>query len=135
MLASAASLSWIPERIHKIFLTDELNKEGIIAVRFFIGGRPRVVVIDDALPWKNSSRLMFAQTSEDAGSWVPYLEKAFAKLSGNYEKTAKGWMSESMRVFTGAPSHRFTMNKMTNDEIWALMESAQDNKYPMTLAT
>ena len=78
---------------------------------------------------------MFAQTSEDAGSWVPYLEKAFAKLSGNYEKTAKGWMSESMRVVTGAPSHRFTMNKMTNDEMWALMESAQDNKYPMTLAT
>ena len=124
MLASAAALSWFPERIEKIFLTDELNKEGIIAVRFFVGGRPRVVVIDDALPWKNSSRLMFAQTSEDHGSWVPYLEKAFAKLSGNYEKTAKGWMSESMRVFTGAPSHRFTIKKYSNDDLWALMISA-----------
>ena len=124
MLASAASLSWVPERIKKIFLTDELNKEGIIAVRFFIGGKPTVVVIDDAVPWKNKQRLMFAQTSEDNGSWIPYLEKAYAKFAGNYEKTAKGWMSESMRILTGAPSHRFNMKKMGNEELWALMVSA-----------
>ena len=135
MLASAASLSWVPERIKKIFLTDELNKEGIIAVRFFIGGKPTVVVIDDAVPWKNKQRLMFAQTSEDNGSWIPYLEKAYAKFAGNYEKTAKGWMSESMRILTGAPSHRFNMRKMGNEELWALMVSAQENNYPMTLAT
>lgn len=78
---------------------------------------------------------MFAQTSEDNGAWIPLLEKAYAKLAGNYEKTAKGWMSESMRIFTGAPSHRFNIRKMNKDDIWNLMISAQENEFPMTLAT
>lgn len=60
MLASAASLSLYPERIENMFLTKELNKEGIVAVRFFIGGRPIVITVDQAVPWKNSSNLMFA---------------------------------------------------------------------------
>jgi hypothetical protein len=135
MLASAAAISLVPERAKKIFLTQELNKEGIVAFRFFVGGRPRVITIDHNVPWKNSQHLMFAQTSEDKGSWIPLLEKAYAKLAGNYEKTAKGWMSESMRVFTGAPSHRFRIKDMSLDELWSLMMSAQENNFPMTLAT
>ena len=106
-----------------------------MAFRFFIGGRPRVITIDQNVPWKNSNRTMFAQTSEDFGSWIPLLEKAYAKLAGNYEKTAKGWMSESMRIFTGAPSHRFRIKDMSLNELWDLMMSAQNNNFPMTLAT
>lgn len=30
--------------------------------------------------------------------------KAFAKVNRNYEGTNYGWMAESMRAFTGAPS-------------------------------
>jgi len=135
MLASAAALAIKADRVKKIFLTQELNDEGIYAFKFFVGGRPRVVTIDDAVPWKNSKHLIFAQLSEDNGSWIPLLEKAYAKLAGNYEKLGRGWMSESMRVFTGAPSHKFNIKNMSKDDLWDLMLVAQENEYPMTLAT
>ena len=124
MLASAAALSLVPERARKLFLTKELNDEGIIAVRFFVGGRPRVVTIDHAVPWKNTDLHMFSQTPSDKSAWIPLLEKAYAKLAGNYEKIELGWMSEAMRVFTGAPSHRFTISKLSQDELWKLMMNA-----------
>jgi Calpain family cysteine protease len=49
--------------------------------------------------------LYFAAQSPRSGSfWVPLLEKGFAKINRNYEGTNYGWMAESMRAFTGAPS-------------------------------
>ena len=78
---------------------------------------------------------MFAQTSEDYGSWIPLLEKAYAKLAGNYEFTARGWMSESMRIFTAAPSSNISFKRTGMMEIWDEMEEAHNKKFPMTLAT
>jgi len=118
MLASAASLSIKPERIKRIFLTKELNDEGIVAVRFFVGGRPRVITIDSSVPLKNSDSNLFSQTPSDKSAWIPLLEKAYAKLAGNYEKIELGWMSEAMRIFTGAPSHRFTIGRLEPDKLW-----------------
>ena len=95
-----------------------------MAFRFFIGGRPLVVTIDTAVPWKNSESLMFAQMPDDKGSWIPLLEKAYAKMAGNYEKISRGWMAESMRIFTGAPSHRFQINRFSLEDLWDLMFTA-----------
>ncbi len=47
---------------------------------------------------------MFADVALDGGQWLPILEKAYAKISVNYEKMGLGWMDEAMRILTGAPS-------------------------------
>ena len=110
--------------MEKLFLTQSLNTEGIVAVRFFVGGRPRVVTIDADVPYQTSRMLMFAQTSEDYGSWIPLLEKAYAKLAGNYEFTARGWMSESMRIFTAAPSTQINIRRTDPMKLWNELEEA-----------
>ena len=41
---------------------------------------------------------MFADVALDGGQWLPILEKAYAKISVNYEKMGLGWMDEAMRI-------------------------------------
>lgn len=50
---------------------------------------------------------MFAKKSYDGSWWLPILEKAYAKIVVNYEVMGFGWMTESARILTGAPSYRF----------------------------
>jgi hypothetical protein len=104
-------------------------------VRLFVGGRPVIVTIDDKVPYKNSSQLMFSECSPDGASWIPLIEKAYAKVAGHYEKIGLGWMQEALKILTGAPSHRFATADMNMEELWSLMVSADKNRYPMTLAT
>jgi len=59
-LSASAALAEHPKRIEKLFLTKSLNREGIVAVKIFIKGRPEIVTIDTAVPYKSGSKLMFA---------------------------------------------------------------------------
>jgi hypothetical protein len=45
-----------------------------------------VIVVDDYLPFKNNNSTWYANRASDLGLWVPFLEKAWAKVNGNYEK-------------------------------------------------
>jgi hypothetical protein len=52
-LASSAALAEKPQRIKDIFVTDELNEEGIVAVKLYVKGKPEIVTVDTKLPWKS----------------------------------------------------------------------------------
>ena len=79
---------------------------------------------------------MFArQNHEDASWWIPILEKAYAKINGNYERLGLGWMSEAMRVLTGAPSYRYTNKQLTDSQLWDIAKSADQQDYMLTSAT
>lgn len=73
------------------------------AVTLYPAGIPQTVVVDDLLPFKDG-KLIFANIGDDGGLWGPILEKAFAKMSGNYEYTSGGWVDEAFRLLTGAPT-------------------------------
>jgi hypothetical protein len=61
---------------------------------------------------------MFAKTSPDGGWWLPLLEKAYAKVNINYERLGLGWMSEAVKVLTGAPSYKYETRSLSADKIW-----------------
>ena len=46
--------------------------------------------------------------------WIPFLEKAYAKINGSYERLGLGWMAESMKVITGAPSYKYTNSELSD---------------------
>jgi len=48
-MAAISALAEYPERIKDIFLTQEKNKAGIYAVKFYIRGKPWIVEVDDKL--------------------------------------------------------------------------------------
>ena len=93
-------------RIESIFYNTELSSNGIYALRLYILGVPTTVTIDDHLPLVNGNSI-FAAASPDGALWGMLIEKAFAKLHGNYESIALGDPRHSIEVLTGAPSERY----------------------------
>lgn len=70
-------------------------------------GVPITIVVDDYLPLIETSsgyRTVMAHTGADKALWGPLMEKAFAKLHGNYEHLVGGWMSYGVSALNGSPS-------------------------------
>jgi hypothetical protein len=64
-------------------------------MNFYIKGEFSVVLVDDYLPFnKNKTTLIYARTALDGGFWVAFIEKAWAKVNGNYEAIISGAPSE-----------------------------------------
>jgi hypothetical protein len=45
--AAFSALAEFPDKARAIFLTQELNDEGIYAIKFYIRGKPWIVTVDD----------------------------------------------------------------------------------------
>lgn len=73
------------QRIDNIFINTAYPKEGLIAMNFFVKGKPAVVTIDDYLPFYYGNYPTFAKRSSDGDFWAAFIEKGFAKLTGSYE--------------------------------------------------
>jgi Calpain family cysteine protease len=66
-------------------------------MKLYIRGRPMTITIDDYIPFYNGN-LIFEKAAANAPGksnnmniWGVLLEKAFAKITGNYEYINYGW--------------------------------------------
>ena len=62
-----------------------------------------------------NSGLFFARMSLDKDMWVPLIEKAFAKVFGNYEYLSYGLQAEALKMLTGAPTKTYLMSDIGDD--------------------
>jgi len=85
LISGMATVSEIPSRITKVFDNADLNEAGFYQLNLYKLGSPIKVQIDDRLPTNLNSKLQFAKIGRDYSLAGPFLEKAFAKLFGNYE--------------------------------------------------
>ena len=69
--------------LEQMFVTRDLNEAGIYAMRFYVNGVEKVVVVDDYLPVDSDGMPAFAK-SKVPELWICLLEKAWAKLNGSY---------------------------------------------------
>lgn len=60
---------------------------------------------------------------------MPFLEKAYAKINGNYEAIGAGWQSEAFRTLNGAPTKFFMMSSVTSTSAWNLIVNALNKGY------
>lgn len=97
-------------------------------MQLFVKGKPEIITIDDYLPFYGSS-LMFSKRANDGDFWVPLLEKAFAKLNGNYEMIGGGWQSESFRILNGAPSRFYMLATTDTATSWSVITNALSRGY------
>lgn len=71
--------------------------------------------------------------------WGPILEKAWAKVRGNFLNSEGGMNVNGLRVFTSAPV--FSYSRITHEsspslkELFGLMREADEKKYVMTAST
>lgn len=133
MICVLSSMAEYPERVKKMFKTQELNAEGIVAMEVFIKGRPEVITIDDRLPYGTAGPLFLKKTA-DSAYWPHLAEKLFAKVNVNYEHIGWGWMNEAFYILTGAPSVMMKPTGFTVDLFWDLLKDTDEKKYIMSSA-
>ena len=114
MLASMSTLPFHERCFYTVVSTDNQDFEdpdycGIFHFRIWHFGNWIDVVIDDFLPFiehNGEYRLLFNKSSPVHELWSPLLEKAYAKLKGNYyDALALGYGIESLVDFTGGISY------------------------------
>lgn len=115
-VAAAVALSQDKNLIYKILPKDQNNfNHGIFKIWIWDFGVWTKVLIDDKLP-SSDNKLIF--TSSQCGQifWVPLLEKAYAKLKGNYETMSTfGNLANVLTDFSGAPTEEIKIN-LDDDE-------------------
>ncbi|CAG5114859.1 unnamed protein product [Candidula unifasciata] len=142
-VAASSCLASFKEVWHKV-IPDQKNQEwdpekpdnyqGIFRFNFWRYGEWVEVVIDDLLPTIND-RLVFIHSQSRNEFWSALLEKAYAKLFGNYEALDGGELSEALEDFSGGVSDTLNMLEMDlatkPDErvaLFARMQKEMDRK-------
>ncbi|KAJ4175919.1 hypothetical protein NW767_015624 [Fusarium falciforme] len=66
-----------------------------------------------------SKALFFAQCRDQNETWVPLIEKAYAKAHGDYASLFGGWMSEGLEDLSGNVATGLQMSNISKmDEFW-----------------
>ena len=74
-------------------------------MRFYLNGKPIIVVVDDYLPIdKRKGRPAFAHSKSKGEFWMCILEKAWAKLHGCYSLIESGRAENVFSHLTNAPT-------------------------------
>ena len=132
-----------PELLRRIIITKEYCDQGCYQVRLCHNGEWRTVIVDDLFPCDSNGQLIYSQASRKQ-LWVPLIEKAMAKLNGNYESLIAGQTVEGLSTLTGYPCDSIRLEATPSayhsheDEdpvdlelIWAQLLSMKDYGYAM----
>lgn len=128
-LASIASLAEAPATVKKLFITDSYNEYGIYQLRLCKNGEWVVVTIDDYIPCHMNGGPMFTSANGNE-LWCMLLEKAYAKLHGNYWQLRAGYVSHGMMDLSGCPTkhyqfpaerHNFDSIRGFADQLWSVL--------------
>eukprot|EP00826_Nyctotherus_ovalis_P053099 TRINITY_DN6845_c0_g2_i2.p1 TRINITY_DN6845_c0_g2~~TRINITY_DN6845_c0_g2_i2.p1 ORF type:complete len:802 (-),score=268.47 TRINITY_DN6845_c0_g2_i2:162-2567(-) len=133
-LAAIAALAEFPGRVEKLFLQKERNEAGCYAVRLFINGQFVDIVVDDYFPVNSYKQPAFAG-SKNQELWVMLLEKAWAKIHGDFYIIEGGDSRESLAAITGAPAEYHKHQNYTTEELWKLIKMSDTENFIMCTGT
>jgi hypothetical protein len=83
-------------------ITQTYDYSGLHKIRLCRRGEWIVINIDDYLPCDKNDQLVFSYGRKKQ-FWVPFMEKALAKMYGSYEAVARGACAEGLQTLTGEP--------------------------------
>ena len=142
-MASIASVAEIPALIKRLFITKEYNEEGIYQMKLCKNGEWVKVTVDDYFPCYIDGGPMFCNSTGDE-LWVLLLEKAYAKLHGNYCQLRGGWEHHGMQDLTGCPTRYISFPedkedldeiKEFSDDLWEKLDYADSRGWVMCAGT
>ena len=136
-LSVLGSLCRFPELVEKLFYFKEKTKEHIYGIYFYINGNKKLVLIDDYLPYVGVGFKQFAMSkSEENEIWVALMEKAWAKVNGNYIRIGCGGTpNEVFDVLTEAYSEEITIKPNIKDTLWNKLVDGAKKGFVMTAGT
>jgi len=142
-LAAIASVAENPALIKRLFLTQEYNEQGLYKLKICKNGEWITVTVDDYIPCYNNGGPMFCRATGDE-LWVLLLEKAYAKLHGNYVQLRAGFVSHGMADLTGCPTRDYQFPKERGniediqdfaDDLWEKITFADSRGWIMCAGT
>ena len=106
--------------MENLFYFKEKTKEHIYGIYFYINGHKKLVLIDDFLPYVGIGFKQFAMSkSEENEIWVALMEKAWAKINGNYIRIGCGGSpNEVFDVLTEAYSEEVPVKPAVKESLW-----------------
>lgn len=82
-----------------------------------------------------SQALWFGRCADPNETWLPLLEKAYAKAHGDYEAIRGGWSNEAAEDMTGGVSNTITTTRvLSKDKLWKELAS-DDGDFVFALET
>jgi hypothetical protein len=135
-LSAVAALCKYPKLVEKLFYFKEKSLEHCYGCYYKVSGVWQLVLVDDYIPCYGKYGKNPAFTSSNGNElWVMLLEKAWAKLNGNYAKAIGGEPHEVFDVITNAWSEKIKLESSKSDTIWKSMLNAEKNGFIMTAGT
>ena len=102
------------------------GSDGAFTANVIIHGEPVKVVVDDAFPVANDSKLAFAGLNENSGNiWPLVLEKAWAKCNKSYEDIIPGNSADAFEFLSPAPFNTYYHNSETRPTLFETIRAAQ----------
>jgi calpain-15 len=142
-LSALSSLAERPGMVKRLFITKEYNKEGIYKIKMCKNGEWVTVTIDDYIPCRYNGGPMFSRGGGNE-LWVMLIEKAYAKLHGNYQALSAGFTKHAMVDLSGCPTEHLDFPKEKEDfddieeeadEIFEKMREADEEGYLISTET
>ena len=112
---------WIWEVIDdKLYLTrDNFDDAGELKGDWLASERERPDEVYKKIMQTGSNALYFASCRDQNATWLPLLEKAYAKAHGDYGSIEGGWVGEGIEDLTGGvTSDLFTADILHKDKFW-----------------
>jgi len=105
-----SSLAEFPAYIHRMFENTKVNRAGVYRLRLYNETDTKAVevTVDDAFPCKPGAGPIFTHNKQKE-IWSMLIEKAYAKMMGNYYNLKSGQPADAFSDLTGCPvtSHDF----------------------------
>ena len=135
-VAGCAGIVLIPELFANVVppgQSFESPYAGIFHFHFWYYGQWVDVVIDDKLPVSASNSLIFCSNKQQPNEfWSALLEKAYAKLCGNYENLDGGSTTDALIDMTGGIQESFEIKDKQTEaqkkEVWEIMIKSRQHK-------
>lgn len=123
--------------IFQVIPKDQINFiYGIFKVYIWNFGRWTKIIIDDKLPTFDD-KLAFSSSKSSEVFWLPLVEKALAKMYGNYEKLYRlGSFQNALTHFTGSPIESMELDDGADHKaVYRLIVEELDRKSLLAMKT
>ena len=94
-----------------------------------------MITVDDMFPCYNFDSGAAFSKANGPELWVMLLEKAYAKIYGNYEKITNGMSGKAIHDLTGAPYENMDIIPQNANRIYNYLLKAYKSNYAITCAS
>ena len=143
MIAALGCIGEFPQLVKNMFITETKNDKKIHGVKFYVRGKPWAVTVDEKMlfAYPSAPTMIFARPSADRldNLWAAIIEKAWAKVKGNYLIADGGLTENGIRALTGIPVTTYATSDFADqaaaDYAWDLIMAADAANFLMGART